>query len=80
MQEENNTLASLPVRLVFQTGQAEVPLSDIEQLAPGAVLPIDRTINDIFDVVVNGTIIGRAGLVQTDDGLAVRVIRLNSDG
>ncbi len=79
MQEEDGDLASLPVRVVFQTGQIEMTLSDLERLAPGVLLPIERTIDDVLDIVVNGKRIGRGGLVSVGDGLAVRVTRLDTD-
>lgn len=80
MQEEDSGLASLPVRVVFQTGQIEMTISDVERLAPGVLLPIDRTIDDVLDIVVNGKRIGRGGLVSVGSSLAVRVTRLNTDG
>ena len=79
MQEEDSDLASLPVRVVFQAGQIEMTISDLERLAPGVLLPIDRTIDDVLDIVVNGKRIGRGGLVSVGNGLAVRVTRLNTD-
>ena len=79
VQEDDSDLASVPVRVVFQAGQLEMTIADLERLAPGVLLPIDRTIDDVLDIVVNGKRIGRGGLVSVGKGLAVRVIRLNSD-
>lgn len=79
VQEEDSDLASLPVRVVFQAGQIEMTISDVERLAPGVLVPIDRTIDDVLDIVVNGKRIGRGGLVSVGNGLAVRVTRLNTD-
>jgi type III secretion protein Q len=70
----------MPVRVVFQAGQIEMTISDVERLAPGVLLPIDRTIDDVLDIVVNGKRIGRGGLVSVGNGLAVRIIRLSTDG
>lgn len=79
MQEEDRELASLPVRMVFQTGSVEMTISDVERLAPGALVLIDRTVDDAVDIVVNGKRIGRGGLVSVGERLAVRVTRLNTD-
>lgn len=78
MQEEDS-LGSIPVRVVFQAGQIEMTISDVERLAPGVLLPIDRTVDDVVDIVVNGKRIGRGGLVSVGNSLAVRVVRLNTD-
>ena len=64
---------------MFQAGQIEMTISDVERLAPGVLLPIDRTVDDVVDIVVNGKRIGRGGLVSVGNSLAVRVVRLNTD-
>jgi len=79
VQEEDSDLASLPVRMVFQAGQIEMTIGDVERLAPGMLLPIDRILDDVLDIVVNGKRIGRGELVSVGNGLAVRVTRLNTD-
>lgn len=78
MQEEDS-LGAIPVRVVFQAGQIEMTIGDVERLAPGVLLPLDRTVDDAVDIVVNGKRIGRGGLVSVGNRLAVRVVRLNSD-
>ena len=79
VQEQDSDLASLPVRVVFQAGQIEMTIGDVERLAPGMLLPIDRMLEDVLDIVVNGKRIGRGELVSVGSGLAVRVTRLNTD-
>ena len=79
MQEEDRDLGSLPVRVVFQAAPVEMTISELERLAPGVLVPIDRTIEDALDIVVNGKRVGRGGLVSVGNSLAVRVTRLNTD-
>lgn len=70
---------SLTVQLVLQAGQIAMPLSEIDRLAPGVILPLDRTVEEAVDLFINGKRIGRGGLVQLGNSLAVRVIRLNEN-
>lgn len=76
MSEEEGGMDSLSVQLVMQAGQLAMPLSEIDRLAPGVILPLDRTVDEAIDLVVNGKRIGRGGLVQVGNSLAVRVVRL----
>jgi type III secretion protein Q len=77
--QEEDGLGSVPVRVVFQAGQVEMTVADVERLAPGVLVPIDRTVDDAVDIVVNGKRIGRGGLVSVGNNLAIRVVRLNTD-
>ncbi len=70
----------LPVQVVFQAGQLEMSLSELDRLAPGVVLPLDRPVEEALDIVVNGKRIGRGGFVKVGDTLAVRVTKLNQNG
>jgi type III secretion protein Q len=78
--QDESDLDSIPVQVVFQAGRIEMSVGEVDRLAPGVILPLDRTADDAFDIVVNGKRIGRGGLVQVGETLAVRVTRLNSNG
>jgi type III secretion protein Q len=66
----------LPVHLVFELGRLELSLGEVRQLAPGAVLPISRPLDDALDIVANGRRIGRGTIVRIGDSIGVRVTRL----
>lgn len=72
-------LASMKIRLVFELGRAELSVSEISQLAPGALLPLARPVEEAIDIVANGKRIGSGTLVQIGDSIGVRVTRLNQD-
>jgi type III secretion protein Q len=73
---ETADLDDLPVRLVFEFGRLELSLGEIRRLAPGAVLPLTRPLDDAVDIVANGRRIGRGMIVQIGDSIGVRVTRL----
>jgi type III secretion protein Q len=66
----------LPVHLVFELGRLELSLGEVRRLAPGAILPISRPLDDALDIVANGRRIGRGTIVRIGDSVGVRVTRL----
>jgi flagellar motor switch protein FliN/FliY len=48
-------------------GHARMPIADVLKLGRGSVIDLDRRIGEPVDVVVNGTLVARANLVQTED-------------
>jgi type III secretion protein Q len=70
------TIDELPVRLVFEVGRLELALGEIQKLAPGAVLPLARPLDDAVDIVANGRRIGRGTIVRIGDSVGVRITRL----
>ncbi|MGB0084270.1 MAG: FliM/FliN family flagellar motor switch protein [Rhodomicrobiaceae bacterium] len=79
MLAQDRDLASLKVRVAFQAGQIEMTAGELQELAPGALILIDRGLDDVFDIVANGKRIGSGELVKVGDKLAVRVTKLSSD-
>jgi type III secretion protein Q len=73
---EDSELGDLPVRLIFELGRIEIPLSQIEQLAPGALLPLTRSLDEPLDIMANGKRLGRGSLVRIGASLGVRVVSL----
>jgi type III secretion protein Q len=71
-----SSLDDLPVRLVFELGRLELSLREVRNLAPGAVVPLVRPVEDSLDVIANGRRIGRGTLVQIGDSVGVRLTRL----
>jgi type III secretion protein Q len=80
LQVQDGDLASIKVRVVFQAGQIEMKAGEVQDLAPGVVIPVERGPAEVIDIVANGRRIGVGELVKVGDKLAVRVTRLSSDG
>jgi type III secretion protein Q len=66
----------IPVKLLFELGRIELSLAEIRQLAPGAIVPISRPLEESVDILANGRRIGRGSLVQIGDSLGIRITRL----
>jgi flagellar motor switch protein FliN/FliY len=73
-------MMSVEMDVQIVLGHARMPIADVLKLGRGSVIDLDRRIGDPVDVVVNGTLVARANLVQTEDDrigvTLVEVIRL----
>lgn len=69
-------LDDLPVRLVFEAGRIELSLGDLQRLAPGAVVPLARPVDEPLDIMANGRRLGRGTLVQVGETLGVRIVSI----
>jgi type III secretion protein Q len=76
LQQDDSDINSVPVQVSFQAGRIEMSVGELDQLSPGMIIPLDRTVDDACDIVVNGKKIGRGGFVQSGETLAVRVTKL----
>ena len=76
---DEGLLEQLPVRLVFEVGRLDLPLTEVRRLAPGYVLPLAKPAESAVDVVANGRKIGHGSLMKIGDSIGVRVERLFSD-
>jgi type III secretion protein Q len=70
------TIDNLEVRVVFEVGRRDLPLAELQRIRPGYVLELDRAAGLSVDLAVRGQIIGKGELVQVEDALGVRVLRL----
>jgi len=69
-------LGDLPVQVRFEFGRVELPLNEIQNLAPGTILQLARSPSEAVDIVANGKRIGLGAMVRIGDSLGVRITRL----
>lgn len=75
----DSDLDDLPVRLVFEVGRVELSLGELQRLAPGALVPLGRPLEEPLDIMANGRRLGRGTLVQIGESLGVRIVSLASN-
>jgi type III secretion protein Q len=73
---QDTDVDNIPVKLLFELGRIELSLAEVRQLAPGALIPMLRPLEDSVDIVANGRRIGRGNLVQIGDSMGIRITRL----
>ncbi|PKA43862.1 YscQ/HrcQ family type III secretion apparatus protein [Rhizobium sullae] len=74
------TLADLPVQLVFEIGRAEFPLKEIARMGEGTVIHTSPSLSSPVNIMANGRLVGKGELIRIGEGLGVRVVRLSTDG
>jgi flagellar motor switch protein FliN/FliY len=73
---EFDALRGVLVRVSAEIGRARVPVSDVMNLPPGAIVELDRMPSDPIDLLVNGRAFARARLVLVDGEYAAQIVSL----
>ena len=77
---EESSLDELPVALAFEVGRTVMPLGDVRQLAPGAIVAFPDAVEETVDIMANGKRVGRGEVVRVGDHLGVRILRMFDNG
>lgn len=77
--EEATGLDEIPVRLSFELGRLELPLSEVAILGPGHVFELARDENQPVDILANGRLIGRGRIVTVAGTIGVQIVHLGRE-
>lgn len=72
-------LMRIPVTVKVVLGTASMPVSALGRMGPGTLLPLDRKLTELVDIVVNGQVIARGEVVIADEAgsrFAVSVVEV----
>ena len=69
-------LQDVDVKLTVEIGSAELTLRELLALGESSVIELDRQANELLDVFVNGTLIGRGEVVTVGERFGVRMTEL----
>jgi flagellar motor switch protein FliN/FliY len=73
-QEMNlNLILDVSVTLALEVGRARMPVRELLQLAPGAIVELDRMASEPLDVLVNGVRIARGEVVVVNEKFGIRL-------
>ena len=67
-------LLDVNVTLSVEIGRTRMPIKDLLSLAQGSVVELQRDINDPLDLMVNGTLIARGEVVESNGNFGLRLI------
>lgn len=73
---EDSDFEDLPISIVFEVARTSLPLKEMRQLAPGAVMSVPDLTEPTVDILANGKRVGRGEIVRIGEGLGVRVMRI----
>ena len=69
-------LQDVDVKLTVEIGSTHLSLRELLALGEGSVIELDRQANELLDVFVNGTLIGRGEVVTVGDKYGVKMTEL----
>ncbi|HEX4239962.1 MAG TPA: flagellar motor switch protein FliN [Steroidobacteraceae bacterium] len=73
-QEMNlNLILDVSVTLALEVGRARMSVRELLQLAPGAVVELDRLAGEPLDVLVNGVRVARGEVVVVNEKFGIRL-------
>lgn len=69
-------LYDVEMTLTAEIGRTRLPVRQVLDLTPGAVLELDRTAGSPADIMVNGRLIARGEVVVVDEDYGVRITEI----
>ena len=69
-------LQDVDVKLTVEIGSTRLSLRELLALGESSVIELDRQADELLDVFVNGTLIGRGEVVTVGDRFGVRMTEL----
>jgi flagellar motor switch protein FliN len=79
-QEMNlNLILDVAVTLALEVGRVRMSVRDLLQLAPGAIVELDRLAGEPLDVLVNGVRIARGEVVVVNEKFGIRLTEVVSE-
>lgn len=73
-----NLILDVAVTLSLEVGRARMSVRDLLQLAPGAIVELDRMAGEPLDVLVNGVRVARGEVVVVNDKFGIRLTEVVS--
>ncbi len=67
------------VTVSVELGRTEMPLGELLQLGPTAVVELNRSVSDMVDVMAQGVRIARGEVVVVEDRYAVRITHIEDE-
>ena len=74
-----NLILDVAVTLALEVGRAKMSVRDLLQLAPGAVVELDRLAGEPLDVLVNGVRVARGEVVVVNEKFGIRLTDVVSE-
>jgi flagellar motor switch protein FliN/FliY len=68
-----NLILDVSVTVALEVGRAKMSVRELLQLAPGAIVELDRQAGEPLDVLVNGVRIARGEVVVVNDKFGIRL-------
>jgi flagellar motor switch protein FliN/FliY len=71
-------LLDVRINVSVEVGRVEMPVRQVMELGPGAVIELERSASEPVEIYANGRCIGRGEVVVVGEQFGVRVTELGS--
>jgi flagellar motor switch protein FliN/FliY len=75
-QKNLDLLLDVSIPIMVEVGRAQMALSEILNLVPGSIVPLDKKSEEPVDLRVNGKPVARGEVVLVDDSYGLRVTQI----
>ncbi|MEO9635723.1 MAG: flagellar motor switch protein FliN [Parasphingorhabdus sp.] len=79
-QDHYSFLSDIKVRLSVEVGNVSMTIAEIMDLREGSVVELDRQVDQLIDINVNGTLVARGEVVPVKNKFGVRIAEIVSNG
>jgi len=69
-------IRDVDVCLSVELGRATMPLKNVLELVEDAVIPLDREVDELLDILVNGKAIAKGEVITEGNRFALRIVEL----
>lgn len=67
------SLEDIPLQISVRLGTTQLPLGELLNLRPGALVTLDQNVEEPAEIMVSGRTIGRGQVVRVGEALGIRV-------
>ena len=69
-------ILDVPLDVEVVLGSARKRIDEVRNLAPGAIVELDKLVDDQVDITVNGTLIAQGEVVVVNENFGVRITNI----
>ncbi len=69
-------LMDIALDVVIELGRTTMPLKEVLELGPGAVIELDKLAGDPVDILVNDKLVARGEVVVIEENFGVRITEI----
>jgi len=73
---DSDAVESLSVNLDVRIGSVTLPLAELQQIEPGAILTLEESTANQVEILAGEKTVARGEIVTVDDQLAVRILQI----
>jgi len=66
----------IPVEIQIRLGRVVMPLGELQELRAGAVVTLDRSLDDPVEILAGNKVVARGEIVAVEDQLGVRILQV----